>query len=136
MTKLSRFLKAQEAEYYTYSDALNEIRAGRKTGHWIWYVFPQLRGLGSSWMSDYYGIEGRAEAEAYLAHPLLGKRLREITEALMLHTDRSVEEILGPVDAMKLRSCMTLFDSVSPNDIFAHVLAAFFSSRPDPRSRV
>ncbi len=106
---LQRFIDAQERDYAT---ALAEIKAGRKQSHWIWYIFPQLKGLGRSYHSNLYGIESRAEAEAYLAHPVLGARLREITDALLSHEDKSAVQIFGWLDAMKVRSSMTLFDAV------------------------
>lgn len=90
------------------------------------YVFPQLRGLGESRRSYFFGLSGRPEAEAYLAHPVLGKRLREISEALLDWRDRSAERIFGGLDAMKVRSSMTLFDSISPNDVFGRVLEQFY----------
>ncbi len=120
---LSRFVQAQERDYKT---ALAEIRNGRKMTHWIWYIFPQIEGLGHSCYSNLYGIRDISEAEAYLSHPLLGKRLREITGELLKHSDLSAQEILGELDAKKVRSCMTLFDKVSPDDVFAQVLATFY----------
>lgn len=131
-----RFLEAQDSPRNDYAIALSEIQNGEKTSHWIWYIFPQLRGLGHSYMSDYYGITGRDEAEAYLQHPILGFRLREITEALLKHSDKTAVEILGKIDALKVRSCMTLFDSISPNDIFEKVLDQFFDSERDKFSIV
>ena len=122
---LDRFLIAQEANY---NDALDEIRAGRKTGHWIWYIFPQQKGLGRSYNSQYYGLDGIDEARAYLVHPVLGARLREISEALLSHKDkRDIDAIMGSsIDVLKLQTCMNLFNRVSPNDIFEKVLDAFF----------
>ncbi len=133
---IERFTQAQDSPYSGYSQALKEIQAGRKTGHWIWYIFPQLVGLGHSPMSRAYGIRGREEAEAYLAHPVLGARLREISRALLAHSGRAATEILGPVDAMKVRSCMTLFDCVAPGDVFGQVLEAFYGGGCDRRSIV
>lgn len=122
---LQRFLDAQVP---TYATALQEIRNGGKRNHWIWYIFPQEKGLGYSYNSRYYGLDGIGEAEAYLAHPVLGKRLREITAALLGHAGaRSIRQIMGSsIDVLKLKSCMTLFDEVSPGDVFADVLAAFY----------
>lgn len=122
---LDRFLIAQEANYH---DALDEIRAGRKTGHWIWYIFPQQKGLGHSYNSQYYGLDGIDEARAYLAHPVLGARLREISEALLAHEGkRDIDTIMGSnIDVLKLQTSMNLFNKVSPNDIFGKVLDAFF----------
>ncbi len=121
---LDRFIQAQEI---TYETALAEIHNGRKLSHWVWYIFPQFRGLGYSANANYYGIADTEEAKAYLAHPVLGTRLREITSALLSHKDKTAEEILS-IDAIKIRSCMTLFDIVSPNDIFVQVLQQFYGS--------
>ena len=120
---LGRFLKAQEGDYAT---ALAEIRRGRKTSHWIWYVFPQLDSLGHSHMAKYYGISGAGEARAYLDEPVLGMRLREISEALLAVEGKTAVEILGGIDALKVRSSMTLFDFVSPDDVFARVLEKYY----------
>lgn len=133
---INRFVEAQDSWFGSYAQALKEIKAGRKRGHWIWYIFPQLRGLGFSRMSEYYGISGRDEAEAYLAHHVLGARLREITAALLSHAGTPPDKILGDIDALKVKSCMTLFDSISPDDIFAQVLANFYNNTRDPRSTV
>lgn len=104
--------------------------------HWIWYIFPQLEGLGHSRNSTFYGINGREEAEEYLKNPILGRRLREITIALKSHTDKSAVSILGPIDALKVQSCMTLFDCISPDDIFGEVLIQFYKGQQDPNSIV
>ncbi len=120
---LDRFIRAQNLTYQT---ALDEIRNGYKQSHWVWYMFPQLRGLGHSANARYYGIANIDEAKAYLAHPVLGSRLREITSALLTHTNKTAVQILGDIDALKVCSCMTLFDIVSPNDIFAEVLVKFY----------
>jgi uncharacterized protein (DUF1810 family) len=122
---LERFLIAHAADY---DDALQEIRSGRKRGHWIWYIFPQQKGLGHSYNSKYYGLDGMDEARAYLAHPVLGARLREISEALLIHEGkRDIDAIMGSkIDVLKLLTCMNLFNHVSPNDIFKKVLDAFF----------
>ena len=120
---LSRFVQAQDRDYKT---ALAEIRNGRKMTHWIWYIFPQIEGLEHSCYSNLYGIRDISEARAYLSHPVLGKRLREITGELLKHGDLSAQEILGELDAKKVRSCMTLFDRVSPDDVFAQVLNTFY----------
>jgi uncharacterized protein (DUF1810 family) len=128
--QLSRFLEAQEASYST---ALEEIRSGRKRSHWIWYVFPQLAGLGRSAMSDRYGLSGLAEARRYLEHPVLGARLREITRALVVHGDLDAESILGALDAAKVRSCLTLFSRADPGEpLFATALDRLYAGRPDP----
>lgn len=123
---LTRFASAQDANYPT---ALAEIQAGRKSSHWIWYIFPQMRGLGRSMASRFYGIADRAEAEAYLHHEVYGPRLREMTQALLSHRDKSAREILGGIDAQKVCSCMTLFDVIAPNDIFGQVLKQFYGGR-------
>jgi uncharacterized protein (DUF1810 family) len=122
---LDRFLAAQEADY---ANALDDMRHGRKRGHWIWYIFPQQKGLGHSYNSEYYGLEGLDEARAYLAHPVLGARLREISEALLTHAGkRDIDDIMGSsIDVLKLQTCMNLFNKVSPNDVFEKVLDAFF----------
>lgn len=122
---LQRFLDAQEDMYPV---ALKEIRKGGKRSHWIWYIFPQEKGLGYSYNSQFYGLDGEEEARAYLAHPVLGARLREITRALLAHRGhRTVRELMGSeVDVLKLHSSMQLFDKVSPNDVFAEVLKAYF----------
>ena len=123
MDNLNRFVRAQERSY---AQALSEIKVGRKHSHWIWYVFPQLKGLGRSWNSDYYGLDSLAEAASYLAHPVLGSRLREITLALLEHSGKNPKDILGGIDATKVCSSMTLFDKVCPGDIFARVLDEFY----------
>lgn len=123
---LKRFLQAQAQDYDT---ALMEIQDGAKESHWIWYIFPQLKGLGHSYHSQYYGLEGRGEACAYLQHPVLGARLREISEALLQHRKKSIYSIMGSsIDVLKLKTCMQLFDSISPNDVFDKVLDAFFKN--------
>ena len=123
---LERFVEAQKRDYQL---ALEEVRAGKKLSHWIWYIFPQMHGLGRSYFAQFYGIRDREEAEAYLNHEILGKRLRDITMALLEHDDCSAEEIFGDLDAMKVRSCMTLFDIVSPDDIFDEVLNKFYDQQ-------
>lgn len=133
---IERFVKAQEEVWSGYAVALAEIEQGRKMSHWIWYIFPQLRGLGHSRYSHFYGIADRKEAEAYLAHPILGPRLREISEALLANTNKSARTILGDIDAQKVLSCMTLFDSISPNDIFADILDSFYNGERDKNSMV
>lgn len=126
---LDRFLKAQET---TYSQALEEIRSGRKQTHWIWYIFPQLKGLGRSYNANYYGIADIEEARQYLNHPILGARLHEITRALLLLPEGlSAESILGSIDALKVRSSMTLFDQVVPEGIFRQVLKRYYQNKED-----
>ena len=123
MPDLERFIEAQGHHYKL---ALEEVRSGKKQSHWVWYIFPQMRGLGRSYFAQLYGISDREEAVAYLNHEVLGPRLREITCALLEHDDYSAEEIFGDLDAMKVRSCMTLFDIIRPDDIFADVLNKFY----------
>lgn len=126
---LDRFVKAQDSELYTYADALCEIKEEHKHGHWIWYVFPQIKGLGHSNRSEYYGIASKEEASAYLEHSTLGKRLRDITQAFLNCTNPSAFNILGFPDVLKVQSCMTLFDLVSPNDIFNDVLNRYYEGK-------
>lgn len=127
---LDRFLAAQTGAY---DDAIAELRRGRKTGHWIWFVFPQIAGLGRSATSAYYAIASLAEARAYLAHPVLGARLRECAAILLAVPGRRIEEILGPVDALKLRSSMTLFQrAASDEPVFGQVLERYYDGLTDP----
>lgn len=127
--ELCRFIEAQEIPYFCgYKHALEEVKNGKKTNHWIWYIFPQLRCLGRSSRAHYYGIADRAEAERYLNNQILGSRIREITEALLAHRDKTALEIFGEIDAIKVRSCMTMFDYLSPCDIFSEVLDSFYES--------
>ena len=126
-----KFLAAQDL---CYDLALKEITEGRKRTHYIWYIFPQLKVLGHSANSKYYGISGYDEAKAYYEHPVLRARLREITMALLQHRGESAVDILGDIDAVKVRSCMTLFDAVSPDDIFQEVLDAFYDGMSDKRT--
>lgn len=130
---LERFIDAQNnKEYGSYESALNEIKNGRKRTHWIWYIFPQLKGLGHSYNSEFYGIDDIDEAKEYLAHPVLGARLKEITQVLLNLKENDPHKIMGSPDDMKLKSCMTLFAHVSENDsIFHKVLAKFFNNEPD-----
>lgn len=115
--------------------AVRELRAGRKTGHWIWYEFPQLAGLGRSSMSVRYALSGPDEARAYLAHPVLGPRLVECCDALLIHRGREAADILGSIDAVKVRSSMTLFHRADPDAaVFRRVLDAFYGGSPDPRT--
>lgn len=125
---LNRFIEAQDSPYDGYDTALSEMTKGEKQNHWIWWIFPQIAGLGHSGNSRFYAISGKEEAMEYLEHPVLGSRLREITEVVMSHADdRIAMELMGwEIDAMKLKSSMTFFDQVSPNDIFADVLDAYF----------
>jgi uncharacterized protein (DUF1810 family) len=131
---LDRFVEAQDAGR-TYEAALGELRRGRKTSHWMWFVFPQLAGLGRSSMAQAYALDSLDEARAYLAHPVLGPRLRECVAALLEHPDRSAEQVLGGIDALKLRSSMTLFARAAPGEpVFQQVLDAFYGGEPDART--
>jgi uncharacterized protein (DUF1810 family) len=127
---LDRFVAAQDS---VYEGVIGELRRGRKTGHWMWFIFPQLSGLGRSEMSRYYAIASLHEGRAYLEHPVLGARLRECANAVLaLPAGRSAEDIFGSVDAVKLRSSMTLFQRAAPDDpLFRQVLERFFHSVPD-----
>lgn len=122
-TGLQRFIEAQNDSY---DQALKEIRNGRKLTHWIWYIFPQMKGLGFSYNSEYYGITSLQEARDYLENELLRKRLFEITESLLMYKGKDIESIMGDIDALKLKSSMTLFDAVQPGGIFGEVLDEFY----------
>jgi uncharacterized protein (DUF1810 family) len=137
---LERFVRAQEDSY---AGALAELQAGRKRSHWIWYVLPQLRGLGSSSMAVRYGIASLDEARAYLKHPVLGARLRECVVAINAHRAEgdgpSAEAILGGIDAQKFRSCLTLFIAAAQDDaptqqLFSQALARYYGGVPDQRT--
>ena len=129
INSLDRFLEAQERMYET---ALKEIKNGKKKTHWMWYIFPQLRGLGRSRMSYVYGINGIEEARAYLEHPVLSARLIEITETLLAHKGKDIYDIMGDIDAMKLKSSMTLFTLVSKeHSPFHQVLENFYDGEMD-----
>jgi uncharacterized protein (DUF1810 family) len=128
---LQRFVNAQD-EGGTYARALAELRAGRKVSHWMWFVFPQLAGLGSSAMAQRYAIGSLPEARAYLEHPLLGQRLRECARALLGIEGRSAEQIMGAIDAVKLRSSMTLFSRAAPEEpLFVAVLDRYYGGERD-----
>jgi uncharacterized protein (DUF1810 family) len=130
---LERFVRAQD-EHQTYRQAVTELRSGRKTSHWMWFVFPQIAGLGRSPMAQTYAIADLAEARAYLAHPVLGPRLVECAEILASHEGLTAQQIFGSVDAMKLRSSMTLFARAGENQpVFAAVLDQYFEG-PDPET--
>ena len=131
---IERFLDAQNATYAGYEQALEEVRNGCKVWHWIWYVFPQMRGLGHSERANYYGIADRGEAEEYLLNFTLNDRIHEISEALLQHKGKSVYRIFGEIDAMKVQSSMTLFDVISPNDLFGKVLDQFYGGVRDKRT--
>jgi len=126
---LDRFVLAQER---VYSHVLSELRAGEKTSHWMWFIFPQIRGLGRSPISIEYAVSSRDEARAYLKHPLLGPRLKECTQLVLQVEGRSAFEIFDEPDDMKFRSCMTLFTQVSSDDdIFQRALDKYFEGIPD-----
>lgn len=130
--KLTRFLDAQNQVYLK---ALGEIQQGQKQSHWMWFIFPQLKGLGTSDAANYYGIRNLAEAKAYLQHPVLGKHLRQITTALLALEGKTAFEVFGSPDDMKLRSCMTLFSlALDTEDIFQQVLDRYFGGEPDNKT--
>ena len=129
---LGRFVAAQDA-YRSYEDATAELRRGRKTSHWMWFVFPQIAGLGFSPTSQRYAISSLDEARAYLAHPVLGPRLIECAGIVAATQGRTAEQIFGEIDAIKLRSSATLFLRAAPGEpVFARVLSQYFGGEPDP----
>lgn len=128
MDGLERFVQAQEGSY---ARALQEIKNGRKTSHWMWYIFPQLSGLGHSQTARYYAIRDRAEAVAYMAHPVLGSRLLEISSELLKLKSSDAREIMGWPDDLKLKSSMTLFGLVSREPVFRQVLEQYFGGEED-----
>jgi uncharacterized protein (DUF1810 family) len=129
---LQRFVDAQQP---LYADALAELRAGAKESHWMWFIFPQIAGLGRSTMAQRYAIQSIDEAKAYLAHPVLGARLVECAEAVLAVKDRSAEDIFGGIDAVKLRSSATLFDTLSAEgSVFDQLLARYFDGQRDPET--
>jgi uncharacterized protein (DUF1810 family) len=126
ITELQRFLDAQDP---LYAQVCDELRRGRKESHWMWFVFPQMRGLGQSAMAHKYGIASQAEAEAYMLHPVLGPRLRECTALVNRIEGRGIDEIFGYPDNMKFQSSMTLFASATPdNSAFLQALAKYFGA--------
>ena len=126
---LQRFVDAQNP---VIEKVRSELRRGCKEGHWMWFIFPQLKGLGSSWMAQQFGISSRAEGEAYLVHPILGPRLIDCTQLVNAVEGSSIEEIFGTVDTLKFRSSMTLFAEVASGcSVFADALHKYFSGRPD-----
>lgn len=132
MDSLQRFVDAQAG---VIEDVCAELRAGNKQSHWIWFIFPQLRGLGHSAMAQHYGIASRAEALAYWRHPLLGPRLKECMQLLLAHEGLSAQGMLGAIDALKLRSCATLFAAVAPEEpVFGEVLQRFYGGVADERT--
>lgn len=134
MDELERFVAAQDVEGW--DGILDELRSGRKTGHWIWFVFPQLRGLGLSGMSERYGIAGIEEARGYLDHPVLGPRLREAVKIVAGHQGRTAVAIFGAVDATKFRSSLTLFgEAATEPGVFGEALSQFYAGAEDPLTR-
>ena len=132
MDRLQRFLDAQAP---VYEQACAELQAGDKQGHWMWFVFPQLRGLGLSATAQHYGIASRQEALDYWQHPVLGPRLKHCMALLLAHRGLSAQAIFGSIDAMKLRSCATLFAAVSPNEpVFQKVLDEYYGGERDSRT--
>ncbi len=128
----ARFLSAQAA---TYEQALAELQAGRKHSHWMWFIFPQLKGLGHSETANYYALDGPASAQAYLSHPVLGERLLTCCSALQAHKHLSAQEILASPDHLKLHSCLTLFNHVAPQvPIFEALLTQFYGGDPDTQT--
>ncbi|HSZ52791.1 MAG TPA: DUF1810 domain-containing protein [Caulobacteraceae bacterium] len=126
---LNRFVEAQQGFFEA---ARAELRGGRKASHWMWFVFPQIAGLGHSPMARRYAIASLAEARAYLAHPVLAPRLRELAEIVVMLPDTDARAIFGDIDAIKFRSSMTLFDAVEPDGVFARALDRFFEGGRDP----
>ncbi|WP_345814910.1 DUF1810 domain-containing protein [Paraburkholderia sp. PREW-6R] len=127
---LQRFVVAQDP---LYADVCEELRSGRKRSHWMWFVFPQLRGLGSSSMAQRFAIASLAEASAYMQHPVLRARLQETTQLVNAVSGRSIEDIFGYPDYLKFRSSMTLFERATPeNDVFTKALRKYFDGEPDP----
>ena len=133
---LMRFLQAQEGRQEgTYSQALAEIRRGRKVSHWIWYIFPQLKGLGRSSMSEFYGISGMEEARAHLKNPVLGARMIEICNALLALEAKDIVQVMGRPDDKKLKSSMTLFEAAAEKpEVFQRVLDKYYQGKRDGRT--
>ena len=129
MPDLTRF---HDAQAQTFDTALAELRAGNKRSHWMWFIFPQLSSLGRSTTARYYGLEGLDEARAYLADPVLGDRLSQATKAVLMHADRDAAEIMGGIDALKLRSSATLFRAAGGGDEFQAILDTFYDGEPCP----
>ena len=129
---LGRFVQAQDELFCDYGQAFKEVQEGYKYTHWIWYIFPQLRALGHSRRARYFGISDLDEAVRYMTHPVLSARLREISGALLEHKgSKTALKIFGEIDSLKVRSCMTLFDAVCPNDVFYEVLNGFYDGQKD-----
>ncbi len=126
---MQKFIEAQEV---VYQQVLSELEAGRKVSHWMWFIFPQIQGLGRSSTAQYYAIKDTEQAQAYLKHPVLGARLRECAEILLRLKGKTAIDIFGDIDAVKLRSSMTLFSVVAGQDsVFAKVLKKYFNAEPD-----
>ena len=132
MVDLSRFLNAQEPVYAT---VLAELRSGRKRTHWMWFIFPQITGLGHSAMSRRFAIRDFSEAKAYLTHPILGARLRECVAAVLEHREKTAPQIFGTPDDFKFCSCLTLFQAIAPEEpLFRQALDSFYDGRSDPET--
>lgn len=130
---LQRFLQAQDP---VYAQVLIELHAGKKTSHWMWFIFPQLKELGRSSTAHFYGIASGAQAQEYAQHPILGMRLKQCSQILLEHRHKTAHEIFGSPDDMKLRSCMTLFALAAPGErVFIDVLEAFYPDGPDLRTQ-
>ncbi len=131
-SQLQRFIEAQQG---VYDRALAELRAGAKRSHWMWFVFPQIAGLGRSGTARFYAITDLAEARAYLADPVLGARLRACTEAVLAVEGRTALAIFGSIDTLKFRSCLTLFaEAAGPGSVFERALVKYFDGEPDPQT--
>jgi uncharacterized protein (DUF1810 family) len=128
---LQRFVQAQESVYRKVTD---ELSRGRKRSHWMWFVFPQIEGLGFSAMAQRFAIGSRAEAVSYLGHDILGPRLIECTRLVLAASEKTITDILGSPDDMKFRSCMTLFDAVSQQEFFAEAIGTFYADGKDPKT--
>lgn len=138
--ELNRFLQAQDRPGFggmtVYERALQELKNGKKRTHWMWFILPQLRGLGRSQTAFFYGISDIQEAREYLAHPILGQRLRDCCQALLTHKDKTAVEVLGDIDGHKLRSCATLFACLSEeNSVFHRILEQFYGGSSDPKTK-
>ena len=133
MNSLERFIEAQDC---VYESVRAELAAGRKTTHWMWFVFPQFKTLGRSPMAEHFGIQSKNEALAYWQHPVLGRRLKECTTLVLAAGDKTAQEIFGTPDDLKFRSCMTLFSQVAQNEpVFGQALQHFFNGQPDDITR-
>jgi uncharacterized protein (DUF1810 family) len=131
----SKFADFEAAQNRVYAEVVSELTAGRKESHWMWFVFPQLKWLGSSSMAQRYGLESLAEAKEYLEHPVLGSRLRECTRLMLSHVGQNLESILGDPDNLKFRSSMTLFHAAAPDEpLFRQALKEFCGGQPDVRT--